>query len=170
MNDNERTPEEITPEDATPEFGADQYIAELNRIRSEMVARSDYDRVVSENSKLARAVADYDYSSDIDSPENNDQIIAALRKNLYGGGKKYRNDLEYFTDTLNLRQRLMDKGEGDPFLPCNSAYVPNEADEVRAQEIAESIQEAVDYADGDPEVFSVEMRRRCNINNSMKRR
>lgn len=170
MNDNEKNPEVINPEDPAPEFGADQYIAELNRVKSDMVPKSDYDRVVAENSKLARAVADHDYSSDIESPADNDQRIAALRKNLYGGGKKYRNDLEYFTDTLDLRHRLMEKGEGDPFLPCNSAYVPNEADEVRAQEIADSIQDAVDYADGDPEVFSVEMRRRCNINNSMKRR
>ena len=170
MNDNEKTPEVITPEDPAPEFGADQYIAELERIKKDMVPKSEYDRIVSENAKLAGALADRDYSSDTERPEDNDQKIAALRKNLYGGGKKYRSDLEYFTDTLDLRHRLMEKGEGDPFLPCNSAYVPNEADEVRAQEIAGSIQEAVDYADGDPEVFTVEMRRRCNINNSMKRR
>ena len=69
-------------------------------------------------------------------------------------------NLEYVSKTLKLRDKLIASGEKDPFLPNGAEYQENQADIDKANYIAKIYQECVDYADGDPQLFTNELMRR----------
>ena len=96
----------------------------------------------------------------ITKPENKPDLDD-LRKKLFT--KKSKNDLEYFTNLLALRDGVMADGQPDPFLPINREFRATAQDEADAERIATQIKEAIEYADGDPAVFSNDLRRRCGM-------
>lgn len=152
-------------EEKTP-ITADDYLANLSALKNATVSKDEYERLKEENRKLADALANglpYEQEESEEEPVD----IDAVRKRLFDN-PKYNSDLEYFQDVLTLRTALMDDGKADPFLPFNPEYIPNEQDSNRAQFIADEIQAAIDYAEGDPEVFRVELQRRCGGTNKRR--
>lgn len=151
----EQTEQKITAED---------YLNNLSALKNATVSKEEYTRLMEENKKLADALANglpYEQKGDSEEPQVD---VDALRKKLFVN-PKYNSDLSFFSDLLTLRKTLMDSGSVDPFLPTNPEYVYNDADAQRAQFIADEIQEAIDYADGDAEVFRVDLQRRCGVKN-----
>ena len=139
---------------------AEDYLANLQALKDSTVSKDEYNRLIAENKKLADALANgLPYGQEDDSEEEAVDVDA-LRKRLFVD-HKYNSDVDYFTDVLALRKALMEDGKPDPFLPTNPEYIPNEADSQRAQFIADEIQAALDYAEGDKEVFKVELQRKC---------
>ena len=61
---------------------------------------------------------------------------------------------------MELRKQLIAKGEPDPFLPVGQQIQPTDFDIQTADKVASVLQECVDYADGDSEVFTNELMRR----------
>ena len=56
----------------------------------------------------------------------------------------------------------MEAGQTDPFVPNGSKIKPTDEDFAKAKKVADTLQECVDYADGDPDVFTDELKRRIN--------
>lgn len=159
MSEEER--EQQNP-DNEPEMTAKEYINQINDLREKTVSREEYERIKNDNKELAKALINGTGANipGITKPEEKPDLDD-LRKKLFT--KKSKNDLEYFTNLLALRDGVMADGQPDPFLPINREFRATAQDEADAERIATQIKEAIEYADGDPAVFSNDLRRRCGM-------
>ena len=159
MSEEER--EQQNP-DNEPEMTANEYINQINDLKERTVSREEYERIKNDNRELAKALINGTGANipGITKPENKPDLDD-LRKKLFT--KKSKNDLEYFTNLLALRDGVMADGQPDPFLPINREFRATAQDEADAERIATQIKEAIEYADGDPAVFSNDLRRRCGM-------
>ena len=148
--------------DNEPEMTAKEYINQINDLKERTVSREEYERIKNDNKELAKALINGTGANipGITKPENKPDLDD-LRKKLFT--KKSKNDLEYFTNLLALRDGVMADGQPDPFLPINREFRATAQDEADAERIATQIKEAIEYADGDPAVFSNDLRRRCGM-------
>lgn len=145
-----------------PEMTAKEYINQINDLKEKTVSREEYERIKNDNKELAKALINGTGANipGITKPEEKPDLDD-LRKKLFT--KKSKNDLEYFTNLLALRDGVMADGQPDPFLPINREFRATAQDEADAERIATQIKEAIEYADGDPAVFSNDLRRRCGM-------
>lgn len=159
MSEEER--EQQNP-DNEPEMTAKEYINQINDLKEKTVSREEYERIKNDNRELAKALINGTGANipGITKPEEKPDLDD-LRKKLFT--KKSKNDLEYFTNLLALRDGVMADGQPDPFLPINREFRATAQDEADAERIATQIKEAIEYADGDPAVFSNDLRRRCGM-------
>ena len=159
MSEEER--EQQNP-DNEPEMTAKEYINQINDLKERTVSREEYERIKNDNRELAKALINGTGANmpGITKPEEKPDLDD-LRKKLFT--KKSKNDLEYFTNLLALRDGVMADGQPDPFLPINREFRATAQDEADAERIATQIKEAIEYADGDPAVFSNDLRRRCGM-------
>ena len=157
----EEEKEQLDP-DNEPEMTAKEYINQIKDLKEKTVSREEYDRIKNDNKELAKALINGTganipgITKQEEKPDLDD-----LRKKLFT--KKSKNDLEYFTNLLALRDGVMADGQPDPFLPINREFRATAQDEADAERIATQIKEAIEYADGDPAVFSNDLRRRCGM-------
>ena len=89
--------------------------------------------------------------------------IAQMRRELYDPNAQFSN-IEYCSRTLALRKAIMDEGEMDPFLPIGPNVKPTSADEEAAQRVADVIQECLDIADGNNDIFTAALQSRMTDN------
>ena len=131
------------------------YVAAIQELKQNSVNRSEYDALKAENKKLLQAMVNGQ------APEASQQAVSEptvneLRKAL----TKEQTNLEFVTNALKLREAVLKEGGEDPFVPVGSKYTPTQADYERANRVATVLQEMVDEADGDPQVFLNEYQRR----------
>ena len=157
----EEEKEQLNP-DNEPEMTAKEYINQIKDLKEKTVSREEYDRIKNDNKELAKALINGTGANipGITKPEEKPDLDD-LRKKLFT--KKSKNDLEYFTNLLALRDGVMADGQPDPFLPVNREFRATAQDEADAERIATQIKEAIEYANGDPAVFSNDLRRRCGM-------
>lgn len=139
---------------------AEEYISNLEEIKKNMVDKSEYDRVAAENRTLAEAITNG--CGKYEEPERPKADINKLRESLFSNSKK-RSNLEYFTDVIALRNAIKEESGEDIFLPHNHEYIPNRKDQEDAERIASVIGECIEYADGNPQIFTNELQRRCGV-------
>ena len=89
--------------------------------------------------------------------------IDQLRKDLVNS--ENMSNLQYVTKALELRNALLDKGYEDPFVPQGEKISATDADYATAHKVATVLQEMVDVADGDNNVFLNEFHRRVKDTN-----
>ena len=137
-------------EDMTPD-----YLAAIKELKENSVDRSEYDKLKAENKKLLDSIVN---GVDIgQQPVEEKKSIEELRQAYL---KEDQSNLEYITNALKLREALMAEGKPDPFLPIGEQILPTDDDIAKAQHVAEVLQECVDYAEGDSNVFTNELQRR----------
>lgn len=98
--------------------------------------------------------------SEIKKEEEDKTTIEEYRDILYGPNCDKLNDIEYVSNTLKLRKKLIDSGARDPFVGFGHNYTPSEDELERAEEVAQIYQECIDYANGDNQLFIQELQRR----------
>lgn len=137
-------------EDMTPD-----YLAAIKELKQNSVDRAEYDKLRAENKKLLDSIVN-GQSVEVESvPEK--KSIEELREAYL---KEDQTNLEYITNTLNLRKALIEEGKPDPFLPIGNQILPTDEDVAAANKVASILQECVDYAEGDSSVFTNELQRR----------
>lgn len=137
-------------EDMTPD-----YLAAINELKQNSVNREDYDKLKAENKKLLDSIVNGTPAGEQTMPEG--KSIEELRAAYL---KEDQSNLEYISNALKLREALMAEGKPDPFLPIGEQILPTDEDVAKAQHVAEVLQECVDYAEGDSNVFTNELQRR----------
>ena len=147
-------------ENVVVEDNTNDYIDQIKKLKENSVSRDDYDKLKADNKKLIDALAsgtqiESKVEQKIDAVEN----INNLRKKLFGKGNNL-NNLEYCKTALELRDALIEKGERDPFLPFGHEVVATDSDYESAERVANVMKECIDYADGDPDIFTNELQRR----------
>ena len=133
------------------------YIQAIQDLKNNSVPKEDYMKVVEEKKRLISALKD---GKSIDNKEaqkirSSDEI----RKELFGSGKEYSN-LQFIEKSLELRNALISEGKKDPFVPDIHGALPEQSTIQEAEKTAAILQECVDYAQGDSDVFTTELQRR----------
>lgn len=137
-------------EDMTPD-----YLAAINELKQNSVNREDYDKLKAENKKLLDSIVngtDAGLEHHVEKKSIEELRAAYLKED--------QSNLEYITNALALREALMAEGKPDPFLPIGEQILPTDEDVAKAANVASVLQECVDYAEGDSNVFTNELQRR----------
>ena len=147
-------------EDMTPD-----YVAAIQELKQNSVDKAKYDALRLENKKLLDAVVNGQTVETQAQVQKED--IQTLRNKVFNNPNQ--TNLEYITNALNLRNRLLEEGYEDPFVPQGTQISAVQADYDRANKVATVLQEMVDEADGDPNVFLNEYQRRVKDTNMKKK-
>ena len=144
------------------------YIAEIQKLKANTVSLDDYNRLKADNKKLINALATGETigSTEQSNPEKN---INDLRNKLLKNGSNL-NNLEYVKTAVDLRDALIAQGQKDPFLPYGEGVLPTAEDVECANRVASVFKECIDYADGDPDIFTSELQRRTVDAGPIKRK
>lgn len=132
------------------------YIDEIQNLKENTVSKDQYEKKCEENRKLIQSLAN---GTPLPGAEQEPPkpSIDELRKKLANGDQL--SNLEYVKTVLALRNSLIEKGEQDPFVPQGANVKPEATDWATAQRVADAFQSCVDYADGDSEIFTTELKR-----------
>lgn len=131
-----------------------QYIDALNQLKQNSVDRSKYEELRAENKKLLDSIVN---GTEVALPAAEKKSVEELRANYL---KEDQTNLEYITNALALREALIAEGKPDPFLPIGEQILPTDEDIATANKVAQVLQECVNYAEGDSNVFTNELQRR----------
>lgn len=150
MNENNINNQEMTTE---PEI---DYLAAINEIKANSVDREKYNKLVNENKRLLDTLIS---GGQIEQEKTETVSAADLRSKLYGNGQETMSNLDYWKNTLKLRELIMEEGKPDPFVPQGKQIMATDTDRAAAQKVADVVQHCIDVADGDSLVFTNELQR-----------
>ena len=131
------------------------YLEAINTLKETTVPKEQYSKLREENKRLLEALVN---GEQIEVETETPVDVAELRKTLFNGVKELSN-LEYVTKALELRKALIDKGERDPFLPVGTQITDTAEMISKAQNVADVLQECVDFAQGDSGIFTAQLQR-----------
>ena len=146
QNDEMRTEEVVDNTD---------YIAAIKELKENSVDRQKYDALKADNKRLVEALVN---GQTIETNSKPPVDIQALRNELFKN--ENQTNLQYVENALKLRNALIESGEPDPFIPQGSKVIATNEDIAAAQRVADVLQECIDYAEGDSQVFTNELQRR----------
>lgn len=135
--------------------GNDNYIEAIKEIKENSVPKEAYIKLKEENKQLLQSLVNGETRESESPVEKVD--VDELRNDIFN---KDLNNLDYITKTLKLREELINRGEKDPFLPYGKNILPTDDDVEKAEKVASVLQECVDIADGDSDIFTNELQRR----------
>ena len=144
------------------------YIAEIQKLKANTVSLDDYNRLKADNKKLISALASGETIGSTE-PSNPEKNINDLREKLLKNGNTM-NNLEYVQTAVELRDALIAQGQKDPFLPYGEGILPTAEDVECANRVANIYKECIEYADGDPDIFTSELQRRTVDAGPIKRK
>lgn len=138
--------------------GNSAYIEAIKEIKKNYVPKEKLQQLQEENKNLLDALV----SGKQVNIENKEQKpdIQALRKKLFADNGKDLSNLEYVKTSLGLRNALIEAGERDPFLPVGDQVTLTAEHYEKANDVAELLQDCVDFANGDSGIFTAEYQRR----------
>lgn len=137
------------------EMNNEQYIAAIEDLKASTVSKDVYNKLRAENKKLLDALVS---GEQLPTTPEEKPDINELRKKLFG--EEQLSNLEYIETALSLRNSLIEAGERDPFLPYGDKVDITSEQIETAQKVADSLQEMLDFAEGDSGVFTAEYQRR----------
>ena len=156
----EPTTQPIVSEQKNVENDSNHYIEAIKEIKANTVDKETYRKLQEENKQLLNSLVNGETIENPDAEQK--ESIEELRTKLFGTKRKDLTNLEFVENSLKLRNALMESGEMDPFVPVGSKIKPTDEDFAKAKKVAEVLQECVDYAEGNPDVFTDELKRRIN--------
>ena len=141
------------PDEEVIQDNSQDYIAEIQRLRESTVSIQQYQRLLEDNKRLIQSLA---------SGERGEAEGASAGATLEELRKKLSNpedmtNLEYVTAALELREKVMETGGDDPFLPNGTHARATAADREAAERVAAVMKECVDAADGNDGVFTAQL-------------
>ena len=147
--------------------GDEDLISAFKEMKKTHVPKEKYEKEREEKQQLLQMLVK---GETIEAPQasQNEVDIDQLRKELYSG-KSDLNNLEYVSKTLQLRKALIEKGERDPFLPVGDRVTVTADHYEKADQVAQLLEECVEFADGDSGIFTAEYQRRVKDNSILSR-
>lgn len=140
------------------------YIEAIKKIKEDTVSKEDYQKLKDENKMLLDAFAEGKSNPNAEAKVKEEFDFDKARKELFNPEHDL-NNLEYVEKALKLRKELIASGKPDPFLPSGKNVIVEQSDIDKANNVAEVLQECIDYADGDSEIFTNELARRTKDTN-----
>lgn len=150
--DNENT--NVTTNEAAP-----SPLEQLEALRANTVDKAEYERVVAERNQMFQSLATQPRAATTEAPKvDTAKRMSELRTSLYGEDCQLSN-LDYWKNTLELRQLILDQGGRDPFLPYGKDNAIDDDDIKTVNRVVAGVQSCIDYADGDSDIFTNELQR-----------
>ncbi len=141
------------------------YINTIKELKANTVSRKDYDQIKADNKRLLDALSEGTGSNvDANQAKESKRSLEEIRSDLFG---KDHNNLEYWQTALELRNRVLEEEHKDIFVPSGHNYQATDNDLITANKVADVVQQCIDYADGDSELFTNELQRRTNESSSI---
>ncbi|MCQ2053089.1 MAG: hypothetical protein MJZ03_04055 [archaeon] len=134
------------------------YIEQVQRLKETTVPKEDYLKLKEENKKLFRSLIDGGQVTNVVQEQK--KTVKELRNELFGDGGKDMTNLEYCTKVLQLRSAVIADNGMDPFVPNGFKITPTHDDIEAAERLATVLQECIEYAQGDSQLFTNELQRR----------
>lgn len=121
----------------------------ITEMRQNTVPKDKYNKVMEENQKLMRALANGE-TVQVEAPKK----PTALELHDEWANQDGKSSIQIAKDTLALREAMIEEGFRDPFLPNGKDFVPEAQDMKDAEDVAALLQWAVDGANGNSGVFN----------------
>lgn len=154
--------------EADIEMDGTQYIEALKELKENSVSKDDYLKLKNENKQLLKSLVN---GETLNNPTEEQKVSTKdLRANFQNLSKGDASNLEYWQTVLALRERDIEEGRMDPFLPHGHNYTIQQSDVDTANKVAKIVQECIDYANGDSAVFNNELQRRTKDVNIPRKR
>ena len=136
----------------------------LKEARENSVSKEEYDKLLAEKNKLVSEIINGEGAGNGQKPalEQQEASIEELREKLYGPKCSELSNLDYWKYTLALRDKVIKEGDPDPFLPVGTKISPTSEDVEKAKNVADVVQQCIDEADGNSEVFTALLQSRMN--------
>lgn len=150
----EQGKENGTPAENNPN-GAEDYVEALKKLRDTTVPKTEYEKLKGENKRLLDTLVSGGSIDPEDAPGDK-RTTDEIREHLF---ERETTNLQYWQNALALRERVMDEGGRDPFLPYAHDYVPTEEDIAASNRVVEAVTMCIERADGDPDIFTNELQR-----------
>lgn len=132
------------------------YVQAINDLKANSVSRDEYAKLKAENKKLLNSLVQGEkLEASSQAPK---ETADDLRKKLFDPNSNM-NNLTYIETALKLRNTVMEEGGIDPFLPQGKNIVATDEDIATADRVAQKLQQLVDYAAGDSNIFTNELQR-----------
>lgn len=162
MNDTQQLTNTTAADVATTNPTAPDPIAQLEALRATTVSKEEYERVVAERNQMFQTLA-HQPTIPVAAPTAPTAAERTARKNelrrqLYDENCDLSN-LDYWKNTLELRQIILDEGGRDPFLPWGKDNAVDDDDRKIVDKVVNGVQSCIDYADGDSVLFTNELQR-----------
>ena len=161
MNTNEELNNSVTGQEDVDD-GVD-YVAALNAMKQNSVSKSQYDKLKQENKRLLDSIVN---GTELETTAET-LTIDELRKKTFDSNA---SNLDFWKNALKLRERLIEEGKPDPFVPTGKSVSANQIDYDGAERLAAGIQSCIDYANGDSQLFTNELQRITKDVMPMRRR
>ena len=134
------------------------YIKVISDLKHNSVPIEKYNKLKEDNQKLLNSFVN---GEDIQRPDKPEKVdVAQIRESMFGVKAKQMTNLEFIDNALKLRKQILDDGGVDIFVPTGHKVQTTNNDYESAQRVAKVLQECVDYASGNSEVFTDELKRR----------
>lgn len=144
-------------ENQEPSVVENNYIETIKKLKENSVSKNDYDKVVEENKNLLDSIVNGGTSPATEEVVQK-RSVEEIRKELFNDEEK--TNLHYAELALELRDRIIEDGGVDPFLPVGKDVVITNNDKERAEKVAEVFKDCIEYAEGDSDIFTNELQRR----------
>ena len=152
QNMNERVEENIGGVETDT---SSQYVAAIKELKNNSVSKDIYDKLKSENAQLLDALINggqiniNDPSLQADEPKLEDMILE-FNRGIDDGGQKF--NIEAIKQSVETRNRILNEKGIDVYL--SQGYQPTDQEVREAQDCADLFEAALEYANGDEELFS----------------
>lgn len=125
------------------------YVAAIQQLQNTTVSKEVYQKLRVQNQKLLDAlVSGQQIEIAAEKPADIGQLLTTYLT------AENANNLQTVKTALALRKAQMDAGYQDPFLPQGSHAQITDQTRAKAERVAQGFQHCVDFADGDPAVFT----------------
>ncbi len=136
------------------------YIQAINELKKNSVSRDEYNSLVAEKKELLNALVN-GQTLEADTEEAQTPTAAEYRAKLFKDGDEM-NNLEYAKLMVGLRNAVIAETGKDPFVASGNKLTPSAEDYQKAQNVADVLEQCIEYAGDDSELFTNELMRRTN--------
>ena len=124
------------------------YIDEINKLKETTVPKDKYDKLKADNKKLLASLVNGEKQEDTNKKTVD---IEACRNKIFSEDV---SNVEFCQSALDLRNTLIEQKGIDIFLPRGREIRPTEEDCKKAQNVADVLQDCLEQAEGNNEVFT----------------
>ena len=136
----------------------EEYVKALKDLKEKTVSKELYEKLEKDNQTLIEALKTQ--NPIVAKPEEKEKVnIRELATDIINNGKDM-DFLEGIEKTLKLRDAMIDQMKVDPFLPTGHQVEITDEMRAKADKAAKIYRECVDFAKGDPNIFTAELQRR----------
>ncbi len=127
----------------------------LKELKEKTVSKEKYEKLEREHAELLKS-----YVEGNPLPEDQKQESKTIKELREATFKEGISNIEFAENSLKLREAILEESGEDIFVPKGKKIIATEEDYAAAQRVADVLEQCIDSAEGDNQVFTNELQRR----------